>query len=119
MVVITRIACIVWLLSLMGCGSSQSINEKYATELSTLQPGISLSEFREMLPKALPAGQNSIGGMRVDAYEVSHEHMYDTWYGLTREEKLWFFFYNQKLVKWGPPGSWPERADLIVETRVR
>lgn len=71
------------------------------------------------MPSAVVAGQNSIGGLRVDAYEVTHSHMYDEWYGFTREERLWFFFQDQQLVKWGPPGSWPEAADLIVEYRDR
>ena len=99
--------------------STQSVTERYANELSQVHPGISLSDFRLIMPKAIVAGQNLIGGNRIDAYEVSHEHMYDTSLGLTREEKLWFYFMDEKLVKWGPPGAWPERADLVVETRSR
>ncbi len=101
-----------------GC-STQPINKKYGSQLSQLKPGTSLSEFRQILPKAAVAGQNSVDGLRVDAYEITHNYMYDSWNGFTRTERLWFYFYNETLVKWGPPGSWPVKADLVIEQRKR
>ncbi len=101
-----------------GCGMYQSINSKYAAELSALEPGTTLTQYRRDFPDALPAGQNSVGGERIDAYQVSHRR-YDSNDSAWTTEKLWFYFHNERLVKWGPPGAWPEPADLIIETRSR
>lgn len=113
-----RMTLFVWVL-IVGCTSTKSINQQYSKELSQLQIGESLERFREILPQAVVAGQNSIGGKSVDAYEIVHNHMYDQWYGFTREERLWFYFHDRTLVKWGPPGAWPDPADLVVEHRLR
>jgi hypothetical protein len=32
---------------------------------------------------------------------------------------LWFYFYTDRLVKWGRPNDWPERPDKILEIRQR
>lgn len=115
----TMLFIIASLCAIAGCTSTQPINKRYASELSQLEPGLSLIEFKSLLPQAVVAGQNSVAGNRIDAYEVSHRYMYDTWYGLTRDEKLWFYFHDESLVKWGPPGAWPKPADFIIEQRVR
>lgn len=102
-----------------GCASRKPIHQQYKNELAQLQPGTNLQEFQALLPDAYVAGQNSVEGLRIDAYEVRHEHVYNEWYGWTKEESLWFFFHDGKLVKWGPPGSWPDKADIVVEQRIR
>ena len=108
---------IVWL-SVAACTSTQTINQKYSSQLAHLQIGDSLDKFRELFPKAVIAGQNSVGGKLVDAYEVVHKHMYDQLYGLSREERLWFSFHDNRLVKWGPPNRWPDPADLVEDRTI-
>jgi hypothetical protein len=102
----------------VGC-STQRFTAQYKNELMQLEPGKStIDDFNRTFPQSTLAGQNMINGTRIDAFEVAHRQ-YDPWTGNSRDELMWFYFNNKRLVQWGPPGSWPAPADVIVETRKR
>lgn len=101
------------LVCVCGC-STQSITQRHASQLAQLNPGMSLDEFRLIMPRAVPAGQAASGGQMIDAYEVEHTYMYDTWSGRTTHQRLWFYFVDKTLVKWGEPGDWPSENDVAI-----
>lgn len=91
-----------------------------AKQLEDVEVGMTKDEFQRALPKAYRKGQKLIGGMTVEAYEVKDSQLVGVLYvWFPEDEYLWFYFYNDRLVKWGQPGSWPEPPDLIVESRNR
>ena len=59
-----------------------------------------------------------VSGIRVDAYELSWRHTQHM-AGDRTTEILWFYFANNKLVKWGSPNDWPNPADFTIEWRNR
>jgi hypothetical protein len=98
--------------------------------LSQLKTGMSLDEFRRLMPEAYVGGQNDA----TTAYEIELTQKYVTQEDLDRQnliwgvgsprarskkEALWFYFYKDQLVKWGRPQDWPDKPDFILETRVR
>ncbi len=98
--------------------SYSGINQKYARQLDRVELGMSKVEVRKLLPDLHARGQTNVGGEVVEALELQHNH----WAGVGGplvEERLWFYFHNDQLVKWGQPQDWPQQADLIVEKRVR
>ena len=97
----------------LGCASAP-IQKVYQKELSQLRPGMPLAEFQKAMPKAYVAGQNMVAGKRIDAYEVQAAS--DNYYN---PQRLWFYFGDERLIKWGEPGAWPAEADVIVEWRNR
>ncbi len=113
-----------------GSDELPSIKAEKSDVLSKLNIGMSLKDFKVIFPEAYVGGQNR----QTTAYEYVHVQKYVTqadmdrhfWvYGVgspnarTKKEILWFYFFSNKLVKWGGPNDWPERPDLILETRVR
>ncbi len=102
-----------------------SIQEEKSDVLSQIQPGMPLSRFQEILPEAYLCGQNGA----VSAYELKHSQKYVTkgdvewqnfWWGVgspkarTYKQVLWFYFHENRLVKWGAPETWPTHEDLIA-----
>lgn len=90
--------------------SLPSVREKYATQLAKLEPGMTVSAFREAIPEATFIEQRTIDGAPVDAYSLTHTERYRYHGGtviLTHEDEKWFYFRNGQFVKWGEPGVWP------------
>lgn len=139
-VIIRAFACLVFL-SLGGCATTprgavlvdsptdlQSVQQEKAALLSRLKIGIPLAEFQQLAPEAYVAGQYE----QTTAYELVHIQKYVTQNDIDRhniiwgvgspnartaKQVLWFYFYKDRLVKWGKPQDWPERPDLIIERR--
>lgn len=122
--------------AISGCASSgghkfvndeselPSVQEKYSSQLSKLEIGISLEDFRQVFPKAYVGGQNE----KTTAYELADVEKYVTQKDIDRQNliwgfgspkpqtakrTLWFYFYDDKLVKWGRPQDWPENPYAI------
>ncbi len=51
------------------------------------------------------AGRTECEGGHIDAYELSKERTMAS--GQKRTEYLWFYFKDDALIRWGPPGDWP------------
>lgn len=94
-----------------------SIQQEYSKQLSKLAIGASLEEFLQLFPKAYVGGQNG----KVTAYELISTQSYVTKEDISRQnliwgfgtpsarsstQVLWFYFYNNKLAKWGRPQDW-------------
>ena len=105
-----------------------SIQQEKASLLSKIKIGMSVSDFRTLVPEAYVAGQSQ----ETTAYELAQIEKYVTkqdmdrqnfWWGAgspdphTAKQVLWFYFYKDQLVKWGRPQDWPEHPDLIIEHR--
>ena len=101
-----------------------------ADKLSQLNIGMSLEDFRRLMPEAYVGGQSEA----TTAYEVAKNQKYVTqddvdrqnfiWgagspRARSRREVLWFYFYKNQLVKWGRPQDWPDKPDIILEKRIR
>jgi len=106
------------------------IQQLYSSQLSKLKIGMSLEEFRGVMPMTYPIGQNR----ETTAYELKDVRKYatrtfsrpvDTAMGLAPSpyrdsvQILWFYFYNGQLVQWGRPNDWPVNPDKIIEIRQR
>jgi len=102
----------------------------YAGQLSQLKIGMSLTKFHELLPQAYVAGQNN----DQTAYELIYHQKYVTqddmdqqnfWWGFgspqakIKEEVLWFYFFDDKLSRWGKPNDWVKEPDVVIEKRIR
>ncbi len=122
--------------AISGCASSgghkfvndeselPSVQEKYSSQLSKLEIGISLEDFRQVFPKAYVGSQNE----KTTAYELVDVEKYVTQEDIDRQNvlwgfgspkpqtakrTLWFYFYDDKLVKWGRPQDWWENPYAI------
>lgn len=105
--------------ALAGCASYKTVTEENKATLARIAPGDPLEKFQREFPDATPAGQNVVGGERIDAYELRHTRTLKGTLFMTTDEALWFYFADQRLVKWGRPGDWPQAPDLIIERRNR
>ncbi|MBN1806667.1 MAG: trypsin-like peptidase domain-containing protein [Sedimentisphaerales bacterium] len=122
------------LITLAGCASPPmgsivvndeseipSIQQKYSDKLSKLKVGMNVQSFHQLFPQAYVGGQSG----KTTAYELIYAQKYVTqedidyqnfrWgYGSpkarTSKEILWFYFYDNKLVKWGRPQDWPNNS---------
>lgn len=112
------------ILTTSGCSndvyslSYTPINSQYSQQLDNIHIGMSKAEVRQLIPNLAVRGQTTIGGQVVEALELQHNH----WTGVggrSVNERLWFYFINEKLVKWGQPNDWPQKPDVIVEKRYR
>lgn len=105
--------------------SLPSVQDREAERLARLRIGMLMPEFRAVFPEAYVAGQSG----RTTAYEFVRIQKYVTqadidrqnfWWGVgspdARElrQALWFYFYDERLVKWGRPQDWPEPNELII-----
>ena len=89
-------------------------------------------EFKPIIPEAYPSAENG----ETAGYELRLEQKYiddadwggrylDKSIGLVPPRKridvqvLWFYFWRDRLVKWGRPNDWPEHPDQILEIRQR
>lgn len=85
---------------------------------------MSLEDFRQLFPEAYVGGQYE----RTTAYELADIEHYVTQADINRQNVLWgygsprprmvkrflwFYFYDDKLVKWGKPQDWPTSSQII------
>ncbi len=98
--------------------SYSPINEAYAEELDRITLGMSKQEVKTVMPSLRMRGQTYVSGEVIEALELQHNY----WSGVGGyliKDFLWFYFYQNRLVKWGKPNDWPEKADFIIEQRNR
>ncbi len=121
---LTVIAVISSVAAIAGCSndvystSYTPINSQYQQQLDNIKIGMSKAEVRQLIPNLVTRGQTSVGGQTVEALELQHNY----WAGVGGRlinDRLWFYFQNEKLVKWGQPNDWPQRPDVIIEKRIR
>jgi len=87
-----------------------------------------LSEFQKIMPEAYVGGQSE----KTTAYEIAKTLKYVTQDDIDRQnillgvgsprarskrEVLWFYFYDEMLVKWGRPQDWPDKPELILKIK--
>lgn len=109
-----------------------TIYEANAERLKKVRVGMPIAEFQSLFAEAYPAGQNG----QITAYELKHYQEYilksekrfrplDQHFGIYKPpikrdtELLWFYFYNDRLTKWGKPNDWPTTPDQTIEIRQR
>ena len=105
-----------------------NIQAEKSQQLSQLYIGMPLSEFKRTLPEAYVGGLSG----QITAYEIIRMQKYVTpedmrWQNCVwgfgspparmYKQILWFYFYNNKLVGWGQPNTWPQKPDMILEER--
>lgn len=110
---LTLLSAIVWLVGCASAFDTRPIAQKYSKQLQLLSPGISLNTFSKVMPNTYLKGQNVVDGLRIDAYELTWRHA-EHMMGHRVTERLWFYFHNNQLVRWGEPGDWPARGDIPV-----
>lgn len=122
---------ILFALSLFGCANPgpynlvkdeselPSISEEYSDKFSEIHIGMSVASLHKLFPYLY------VGDRKEDviAYELVDYETYITkadmrsqnfWYGMgtpkhrTAKRVLWFYFYDEKLVKWDEPHRWPD-----------
>ncbi len=107
---------------LVGCAnevysfSYTPITKQYSKQLDSLNLGMTKSEVRNIIPDLILRGQTSVDGQSIEALELQHNY----WAGVGGRlinDRLWFYFANGRLVKWGQPNDWPQKPDLIIERR--
>lgn len=81
--------------------------EANVDRLSRLGPGSSVADFRREFPSAVFVERRG----EVDCYRVDHAERYR--YGNSSKvyevnDGAWFFFRQERLVKWGARQDWPE-----------
>lgn len=110
--------------NLLGCANSMyswsysPLIEAYSEKLDQISLGMSKKEVKAILPDAHTRGQTYVGDKIVEALELQHNY----WSGVGGsliKDFMWFYFYEDRLVKWGKPNDWPREADLIIEKRNR
>lgn len=92
--------------------------------LEKIKIGMSLSEFRQLVPEAYVSGQNN----EITAYELAYEKKYVTrgdmerqrWifgfgspHARTYKQVIWFYFCQDRLVQWGKSNVWPQKPNII------
>lgn len=96
--------------------SYSPITTKYSTQLDEVSLGMNKKELKKILPNLSIGGQTYVKNEIIEALELQHNY----WAGVGGQlvnDQLWFYFYKGKLIKWGRPNDWPEKPDLIIETR--
>jgi len=80
--------------------SYSPINKQYAQQIDQISLGMSKEELKTILPELHVRGQTFVEGEIVEALELQHNY----WAGVGGalvHDRLWFYFYNGRLVKWG------------------
>lgn len=96
----------------------EPITKTESQRLSALFIGMNREDFTAIFPDAYIVGQNE----NTTAFEITKTTNYYIKTQLIDDIKvykdiLWFYFYNDRLIKWGRPDDWPQNPDLIIETR--
>lgn len=88
-----------------------TVRREHASQLARLSPDTTrLEEFREMFPSSQFVERRETPSGRVDAYSVRVEskcRYRKENYGYVGVDEQWFFFADDRLVKWGSPHAWP------------
>lgn len=88
---------------LAACASRQPIQARYADQLERLREGMTVQEFRAILPRARLGQAVFSGGRRQDIYRL--EHRFRPGADLPSEEQTLYFFFDQgRLARWGTAG---------------
>lgn len=115
--VLTGVLAIVAWAGALGCmsprppvhlvASDPPIQVAYQNNLGTLRPGMSRSrvEWNMQGTSLRLAGRSECEGGHIDAYELTKDRVMAS--GQKRTEYLWFYFKDDALIRWGPPGDWP------------
>jgi len=123
---INTVSSIILVAALVGCTPAVSYpQEEYRTKMATIGSGISKEEFIKLFPKAEARGAKSYPEGNVDVLEVV---VYRYHFGPTAEpewfsvpggqvKKMWFYFFRNTLVQYGQPNDWPDKPNLILETK--
>jgi hypothetical protein len=123
---ILRFGLSVSILGLLACTPAVSVPQaEYQSNVATIKLGISKLEFLKLFPKAEARGAKTFPKGNIEVLEVT---VYRYHFGPTSEpewnsvpggqvKKVWFYFYNDKLVQFGNPNDWPQDPDLVIETR--
>jgi len=123
---ISALSSIAVVAAFVGCTPAVSYpQEEYRTKMATIGTGISKGEFLKFFPKAEVRGAKSYPEGSVDVLEVV---VYRYHFGPTAEpewfsvpggqvKKIWFYFFKDSLVQYGQPNDWPDKPNLILETR--
>jgi hypothetical protein len=91
--------------------------------LEKIKTGMSFYEFHQLVPEAYLTAEHN----EMKAYEMAYEQKYvnhgdiamqNLTLGLQRpatktyKQVLWFYFYQDHLVKWGRPEDWPPKSEI-------
>ncbi len=114
-----RFISLVCALSLTACAnhvyslSYSPITKEYAQQLDQVSLGMTKPQLRNVFPTIVTRGQTLVDGKQVEAMELAHNY----WAGVggrLQEDRLWFYFFEGRLVKWGHPNDWPAPQELII-----
>lgn len=89
-----------------------TISTRYSAQLARLGPGTTIEEFKSLFPQAQFIERRSMldKGREIDAYAVKLEERFryrGTSNGYVTRDEKWFYFEDNKLVKWGEPRMFP------------
>jgi hypothetical protein len=91
-----------------GCAatSREDIQVAYGDQLAKLEPGMSLEDFKAILPQAKPFQRTFVAGGEISVYRLEHMYKPDDDPALLQER--YFRFVNGKLDRWGFSSTWGE-----------
>jgi hypothetical protein len=104
------------------------ITEIFSEQLGKIQPGLTLDQFRIILPEAKPRG--FVNSLQI--FELNTKTIYRTnstsrclWFGEAGDDcsdhvykqSLWFAFQAGQLKTWGKPVDFQKAADVVIENR--
>lgn len=112
------IALTSFLVSCESAFDTRPITRKYSSQLEQVSLGMTKQQLKTVLPKVNLRGQNIVDGKQVDAYELNWFHT-ERMQGDRVTERLWFYFCQDRLVRWGGPNDWPTTQELNVNIRYR
>ena len=100
------IAVLLCLLPLGACrtASPRPIQVAYGEQLDQLRPGMSVEEFRRIVPRAREFQRTYSAIGTISVYRLTHRYRQDDFPPETQE--LYFRFVNDKLNRWGYSQTW-------------
>jgi hypothetical protein len=94
---------------LVSLADAPTVERRYATQLASLTPEMSVEAFKSKLPQATFVERRTVNGATVDAYSVKIDEKFryrDRDYGYVAEDEQWFYFRDGKYVKYARPNQW-------------
>jgi hypothetical protein len=122
------LAFAILLTSITGCATQGISKNDFYAKSRSVSIGMTKGQFYEIFQDAVPRGARQYPGGVVEVLEVgvAEYHFLPTGQSTSRNEWTgmeshpeWFYFFNNRLAQYGKPNDWPERPDLIIETRSR
>jgi len=89
---------------LAGCASRQSIQVAYGDQLEQLKPGMSVEEFRRLIPRAREFQRTFTAIGQISVWRLQHRYKQDDLPPTTQD--LYFRFVNGRLNRWGYSQTW-------------